>query len=191
MSTPPFLLASESPRRRLLLEALSLPFRVVPSGAEERSPPHGDAVALARDNARLKAEEVARHHPDHWVLGADTVVTRAGRIYGKPTDPDQARDMLRELQGATHEVVTGMCLRCGGRDRSEIWHDTTRVSFRSLSPAAIDRYLEGIDPLDKAGAYAIQEGGEFIVGRIEGSLSNVVGLSLESLEARLRSLGLS
>ncbi len=186
----PLLLASASPRRRQLVESLGLPFRVEPSRAEELRQAGGGAEELVRTNAWLKASEVARRHPGHWVLGADTVVAASDRVLGKPADMEEARRMLEALQGRTHRVLTGACLCRHPGDRRELWHEATRVEFRALDARAIDRYLSGIHPLDKAGAYAIQEGGEFIVGRVEGSYSNVVGLPMESLERRLGSLGI-
>ena len=185
MNSRPLILASNSPRRKELLAVLGVPFEVVPSAARELAEHASGPRELVRSNAKAKAEEVAARYPERWVLGADTVVCLNRRVFGKPADRQQAQQMLDALQGKTHRVFTGLCLLRGPAGDGDLWHEETLVTFRSLSAPAIRDYLERIDPLDKAGAYAIQEGGERIVGRIEGSLSNVVGLPLESLEARM------
>ncbi len=146
-------------------------------------------AALAIENARRKARAVAELAPGRWILGADTVVALEGRLFGKPSSPDQARAYLRALSGRTHEVVTGCCL-CGPDGVHEVFHETTRVTFRALDDAAIDDYLARVHVLDKAGAYAIQEHGERIIAGIEGSRANVIGLPVERLEAVLVKHGL-
>ena len=186
----PIILASASPRRRELLEALELRFEVIPSGAEEVLKPQSDPKNLVCQNAKIKASEVARRFPNRWVLGADTVVALGNRLFGKPASPQEAESMLAALQGRIHCVYTGLCLLHGSLAQCDVWHEKTQVGFRSLSTDQIRDYLKRIHPLDKAGAYAIQEGGERIVSWMEGSLSNVVGLPLESLEAALQRRGI-
>lgn len=179
MISPPLILASASPRRRELLAAAGVPFEVVVAAVEEAHDQALTARELCRGNARRKAAAVARRHPDRLVLGADTLVVLGTRVYGKPADLDEAVRMLSELQGRTHEVVTGVCLRHEQSRWERLLVEATAVTFRPLDEPAIREYLVRIDPLDKAGAYAIQEHGDRIVERIEGSYSNVVGLPVE------------
>lgn len=186
----PIILASASPRRRELLEALGLRFEAIPSGAKEISDPHLHPKDLVCWNAKIKASEVAQRFPDRWVLGADTVVALGNQIFGKPASPQEAETMLAALQGHVHCVYTGLCFFHCSLAQCEVWHEKTLVGFRSLSLDQIRDYLKRIHPLDKAGAYAIQEGGERIVSWMEGSLSNVVGLPLESLESALQRWGI-
>jgi septum formation protein len=191
MSRPPFILASVSPRRADLLRQLGLEFRVVPSAASELHHEQLTARELGQLNAYRKARAVAKEWPDALVLGADTLVALGSRLYGKPADRADARRMLSELQGRTHQVVTGVCLIRLRGHQQRIFADATEVTFRALDAAAIDRYLDQIDPLDKAGAYAIQEHGELIVHQMSGSFSNVVGLPVERLQAELSVLGIA
>ncbi len=186
----PIILASASPRRRELLEALGLRFEAIPSRAKEISDPHSHPKNLVRQNAKIKASNVARRFPDRWVLGVDTVVALGGRLFGKPASPQEAETMLAALQGRVHCVYTGLCLLHRSLAQRDVWHEKTQVGFRSLSLDQIRDYLKRIHPLDKAGAYAIQEGGERIVSWMKGSLSNVVGLPLESLESALQRRGI-
>jgi septum formation protein len=119
------------------------------------------------------------------VLAADTLVYIGTTLFGKPLDLDDAFRMLTQLQGATHQVVTGVCLIHLRGHRQRIFFETSDVTFRSLAPEEIRHYLARIDPLDKAGAYAIQEHGDLIIREITGSFSNVVGLPMERLKAEL------
>lgn len=184
------ILASASPRRRELLEALGVRFEVIPSGAKEISDPHSHPKDLVCQNAKIKASDVGRRFPDRWVLGADTVVAIGNRLFGKPASPQEAETMLAALQGRVHCVYTGLCLLHRSLAQCDVWHEKTQVGFRTLSLDQIRNYLKRIHPLDKAGAYAIQEGGERIVSWMKGSLSNVVGLPLESLESALQRRGI-
>jgi len=185
MTTMRIILASASPRREELLRSLGLDFQVVPSEAVEHDEHPVSPRDLALHNAQLKARDVAAQHPDALVIGADTIVVLASQVYGKPRDVDEARHMLRNLSGRSHCVITGVCL-IHGVERSflvETW-----VQFRELSEADIERYVAAVNTLDKAGAYAVQEGPP-IVATVEGSYSNVVGLPLERLVAELREFG--
>jgi septum formation protein len=187
----PLLLASASPRRRELLIAAGIAFEVISVSVSEldaSTAPHLNAAQLAEANAKLKAHDAAQ--PARWVLGADTVVALKGRIFGKPATLDEARDFLRALRGATHEVVTG-CALVGPDGAATIFHETTRVTFRALSGETIDRYLAEVPVLDKAGAYGLQERGEIIIERVEGSRANVIGLPVERLLPLLRERGLA
>ncbi|WP_338287631.1 Maf family protein [Luteolibacter sp. LG18] len=178
------ILASASPRRSELLAAAGLPFEVVVSPAEEI---HDESMPLDRlceENAALKASAVAVSHPDATVIGADTLVYIDGVPLGKPRSPEEARAMLRRLSGRAHTVCTGVCLIRPGGIR-ETFHALTEVQFRELDEAAIEAYLALVHTLDKAGGYAIQEHGDRIVKEIRGSYSNVVGLPVDEVVARL------
>ena len=185
MNPLPLILASASPRRAELLRHLHLCFRVIHSEAEELSHEQFTAGELAQLNAYRKARAVAKRFPDALVLGADTMVFLNGRHYGKPIDLPHARSMLGELQGLTHQVVTGVCLMHLRQHRHSVFAEVTDVHFKRLTSEQIDRYLTSINPFDKAGAYAIQDGGDALVQDIAGSYSNVVGLPLERLKSEL------
>ncbi|HUR44946.1 MAG TPA: Maf family protein [Candidatus Saccharimonadales bacterium] len=179
------ILASASPRRSELLRQLELKFDVLPGHAEEVTPEHLSPAETAQVNAYRKARLVAKKHPDRLVLGADTVVSLGHLLFGKPSDLQAAEDMLAKLQGRTHLVITGVCLIHLRTHRQRTFFASTAVTFRTLHAAQIRRYLSRINPLDKAGAYAIQEEGDEIVKGIKGSFTNVVGLPLEKLEQEL------
>jgi septum formation protein len=183
---PPFILASTSPRRAELLRQLGLEFRVVPSDATEMAHEHLSPLELCQLNAHHKARAVAKKIPDALVLGADTLVFLDGEILGKPRNLAEARRMLKKLRGRTHQVVTGVSLMHLRAHRESLFAVSTDVLFRSLTDATIADYLAKVDVLDKAGAYAIQQHGEWLVSEISGSFSNVVGLPLERLEAELK-----
>lgn len=177
-------LASASPRRSELLAAAGIIFEVVPSPAEEVHDASMDPAALCELNARLKAIAIAATRPDATVIGADTLVFIDCLPLGKPADLATAREMLRRLSGRTHHVCTGVCvIHPDGRENP--FHDLTEVTFRDLDEAAIDAYLAVADPLDKAGAYGIQESGNLIIARISGSYENVMGLPVEKVVAAL------
>jgi septum formation protein len=175
------ILASASPRRSELLRSMGVAFGVIPSKADEVHDEQLGAAELCEINARRKAGEVARRFPESIVLGADTLVTLAPRIYGKPRDLSMAKDFLRELSGRTHEVITGVCLMQVSSARETVFHDVTQVTFKTLSEETIAKYVSQVAVLDKAGAYAIQECGDLLVEKISGSFSNVVGLPTERL----------
>lgn len=185
MPPPPFVLASASPRRAELLLAMGVKFTVVTRPTEEAHHEEFTARELCLLNAYRKARAVAKLHPQALVLGADTLVYLGTTLYGKPTDLADAHRMIRELAGHTHQVVTGVCLLQLGAHRCQIFAETTNVTFKPLSDAQIAAYLAAIQPLDKAGAYAIQDHGEQIVARISGSFSNVVGLPQERVKHEL------
>ncbi len=185
MTLPPLILASASPRRSELLRELGLEFTVITSAAEEAHHEDFTARELCLVNAYRKARVVAKLHPQALVLGADTLVYLGTTLYGKPADFADAHRMLRELAGHTHQVVTGVCLLQLGTHRCRLFAETTNVTFKSLTEEQIATYLAAIQPLDKAGAYAIQDHGEQIVARISGSFSNVVGLPVERVKHEL------
>ena len=185
MSQMPLILASASPRRADLLRQLGLEFQVIPSAAAEACQEQLTARELCQLNAYRKARVVAKQWPDALVLGADTLVCLGNRFYGKPADLADASRMLAELQGRTHQVVTGVCFIHLRTHRQRLFAEVTDVTFRALDTGGIDRYFKQVNPLDKAGAYAIQEHGELIVHEISGSFSNVVGLPVERLQVEL------
>ena len=180
------ILASASPRRADLLRQLDLEFQVVPSDAAEMFDDHLSPLELCQLNAHRKARAVAKKHPDTLVVGADTLVFLESEIMGKPADLREARRMLARLQGRTHQVVTGVSLIHLRAHQERMFASSTDVTFHALTQAQIGDYLSRINPLDKAGAYAIQEYGERIVSGIFGSFSNVVGLPIELLKEEIR-----
>lgn len=191
MQLPRLILASQSPRRIELLRQITFHFEVIPSVVEEVQSEHLTARETAQLNAYRKARVVAKRFPDALVLGSDTVVELDNTLFGKPESLEEARTMLLQLQGKTHQVVTGVCLIHLRGHRQKLYAESTGVTFRLLTGVEIDRYLEKVNPLDKAGGYAIQEYGESIVQDIEGSYTNVMGLPVESLRTELVSWGLS
>ncbi len=186
MNLPALILASASPRRIELLRDLGVKFQVVPSDAVELHNEQLTARETSQLNAYRKARAVAKRFPDALVLGADTLVYLDSSLFGKPANLDEAQRMLQQLQGRTHQVVTGVCLLHLRGHRDRLFAESTNVTFRRLTPDQIHRYVTSMNPLDKAGAYAIQEGGEEIIREISGSYSNVVGLPLEKLQAELK-----
>jgi septum formation protein len=188
----PLILASASPRRRELLTAMGVRFEVVTAEVSEldgQSAPHLVPSDLARQNARRKAAAVAALRPGRWILGADTVVALNGRLFGKPTSLEEAHEFLRALSGQTHEVITGCALR-SPEGVEEIFHEISCVTFRALTDDIMMKYLAEVSVLDKAGAYAVQERGEWIIAHVEGSRDNVIGLPTERLAELLRTYGL-
>jgi septum formation protein len=171
---PPLLLASASPQRRAILEQLGIPFGVSAPEYEEHDPPGADPVVLVRVHASGKARSVADQAGDRPVLGVDTAVVCAERVYGKPAGPERAAEMLEALAGATHEVVSGLCLLTPGWE--ELHHEVTRVTFRTLTARDIATYVASGEWRGRAGSYAIQGLGAALVEGIEGDYLNVVGL---------------
>ena len=187
----PAVLASASPRRRELLASLGIDFTVVPAEVEEIGPEQGHPAAeTVRMNAVLKAAAVSPQYPGSLVIGSDTVVECGGRIFGKPHDPDEAAAMLRELSGREHRVMTGVAFRLEERKLDRSFTEISRVRFKVLSGETIRQYMKLVNVLDKAGAYAVQEHSELILDRLDGSLSNVIGLPVERLAEELRRAGL-
>ena len=178
------ILASGSPRRRELLEQMDVKFRVLTAEVEEEHGQGRAARAICRRNALAKAFAVAKANPKETVLGADTLVHLGDDLLGKPASMSEARRMLGRLSGQTHQVTTACALVQGERRR--VFSVTTRVRFRELSARQINAYLKAVLVLDKAGAYAVQEKGEWIVEAVHGSLTNVVGLPVERLGKELR-----
>ncbi len=184
------ILASASPRRRELLGQLGVEFEVVVAGVTEHEEESTDPRVMVAHNAALKADWVATRHPDAVVLGADTTVFIDGAALNKPRDGGEARTMLRRLSGRTHTVFTGLAVR---RSRDGLKIDegvASEVTFRTLDEVVIEEYLAKVHTLDKAGGYAIQEHGELIVEGYRGSMTNIVGLPIESTKQILTRCGL-
>ena len=191
MSAAPLLiLASASPRRRELLAQLGVSFNVVTAAVTEHEDPATDPRVMVAHNAALKADWVAARHPEALVLGADTTVFLEGAALNKPVDAAEAREMLRRLSGRTHTVCTGLALRrvCDGLriDSGE----SSEVTFKSFGDDVIEAYLALVHTLDKAGGYGIQDQADLIVERYQGSLSNIIGLPLETTKQILTRCGL-
>lgn len=174
------ILASGSPRRRHLLEEMGIRFEVSPADVVEWEESDADPRELVLHNCRLKAETAAECFRELPVLAADSTVTIDNTVLNKPADMDEARSMLRRLSGRTHTVFTGVCFIYHVRDIHEVRCVTSEVTFQTLDNARIDRYFEIVNPLDKAGAYGIQEGRELIIAGLQGSFTNVMGLPVET-----------
>ncbi len=187
----PLVLASGSPRRKELLECAGLSFEVmeVPAEEEDRVDPSLPPGEGAGRRALAKAAWAAERRPDAVVLGADTIVVLEGEVLGKPSDAAGAREMLSRLSGRTHRVITGFAIVSGGEARTRLVE--TEVGFRALDAASIGRYVESGEPMDKAGAYAIQGAGGGFIDRVSGSYTNVVGLPLPEVLAALAECGAS
>lgn len=170
------ILASKSPRRKHLLEQAGLKFSVIPSDFDETSVAMSDPASYVRALAEFKALDISHKHPDSWVIGADTLVLSDKQVLGKPGSDEEAREMLKRLSGKRHQVLTGYCICC--RARKQLFSETvkTDVQFKELRLEEIDWYIGTGEPSDKAGAYAIQGLGSFLVRSIKGSYTNVVGL---------------
>ena len=174
----PLILASESERRRDLLREIGIPFEVVPSEADEANGLPEDPTQFVELLAERKARAVASRRTRGLVLGADTIVVREGRIYGKPVDRNDAARMLTELAGREHLVYTGVCVMDAAGGSAHVRTVVTRVRLHDLTKDEIQRYVESGEPMGKAGAYAIQGRGRLLVAGIDGDYSNVVGLPL-------------
>lgn len=179
------ILASASPRRLDLLKRAGIECEVIPARVTEHEDEKSCPRFMVLHNAELKARTISERYPERLVLGADTTVALDDRVLNKPADMEEAYAMLRRLSGRTHTVYTGVCL-CRQQPsfyRAEVF--TSRVTFRQLSEDVIRRYCTLVNPLDKAGAYGIQEGREMIIENVEGSVENVMGLPVQELLALL------
>jgi septum formation protein len=189
-------LASSSPRRRELIGLLGLPARVVPSSADESTPPGWPPSRIVEELACRKAQAVigrleAKEGETLIVVGSDTIVVLDGDVLGKPADEEEAAAMLRRLSGRTHEVYTGVACIERRSGRTHIAHRVTSVRMKELSEDRIARYVASGEPLDKAGSYGIQGRGSLLVEGIEGCYFNVVGLPLSLLADLLEHYGIA
>lgn len=175
------ILASASPRRKELMQKHGFDFIAEPSGAQECNSSE-DCLKTALSNAKLKAMEIAEKYPKNVVLGADTIVVLDGKLFGKPKDLKDAKDMLNALQGRTHSVFTAIAIILKSENILETAADESRVSFKKMDMQDIENYLKKVNVLDKAGAYAAQEFGELIIENIDGDFENVMGLPCSLLK---------
>lgn len=188
MTTGPIILASGSPRRRQLLELIGINFDVVPADIDETPAPGEPPAVFAVRAAREKTREIVRRNPGRWVLGADTVVEVDGKILGKPDSARGAHRMLRLLSGRSHSVHTALVLADGESSHEVI--DTATVQVVDLSEEMISWYVATDEPMDKAGAYAIQGIGGLLVVRVDGSPQTVIGLPIHRLPELFNAVGL-
>jgi septum formation protein len=184
------ILASSSPRRRDLLSAIGLTFQVVIPEIREIPSPHETPRDFALRVAEKKALAVGDQFPQAWVIGADTVVVLEGEILGKPRDREDAKRMLQQLADRVHIVITGYVLVKVAEDKKFAGAEETRVKLDALGEREIDWYVDTGEPLDKAGGYAIQGKGAFMVEWIEGSYTNVVGFPLCQIMRLLKDVGI-
>jgi septum formation protein len=183
------ILASASPRRSELLRLAGLTFTTRPVGLDETPLPGEDPAALAARLARAKVVALPAPGGLALILGADTVVTVAGKVLGKPVDEAEARSMLRLLAGRTHEVITAIAARATPEETIALDRSTSRVRFAPMTDDEIDWYAASGEGLDKAGGYALQGRGSLFVAAVEGSYTNVIGLPMERILPLLRGFG--
>ncbi|WP_421781678.1 Maf family protein [Kiloniella litopenaei] len=186
--TKTLVLASASPRRKQLLEKMGIAFTLCPADVQENNDTSADPEAIAMENARLKAAAVLAEKPDALVLGSDTVVALEGEVLHKPQDLEDAYRMLTKLSGKRHTVYSGVCL-LSNEGVDECHSVGTQVRFKPLTQEQIKRYCTLVDPLDRAGAYSIEDHSELILDQYEGSYTNIVGLPTELLAELLAPLG--
>lgn len=181
------ILASQSPRRRELLDKIVAEFDIFPSNFDEQldesRPTHEVAIELALGKAR----DIAMQHPDACVIGADTIVTLDSKQLAKPVDTDDAIAMLKLLRGRTHDVITGVAVITDGREYAQA--DTTRLTFSDYTDQQITDYVATGDPMDKAGGYGIQSMPPEMVVHIDGDRNNVIGLPVDTTRRLLRDVG--
>ena len=187
---PHLILASASPRRRELLAQTGLAFDIVAAGVTEHEDPAMPPHEMVSRNAALKAGSVATLHPAAYVLGADTTVFIDGAALNKPASLDEARAMLKRLSGHAHTVFTGVALRNLSLNLGIDEGVTSEVTFKPLDDAIIDAYFRVVNPLDKAGAYGIQEGRDLIIAGWRGSFTNIMGLPMETVRRIFAQCGL-
>ena len=178
------ILASKSPRRKELLELLKIPFEIIVSDIDEQIDYDNDLVKEIEKLSYQKANAVFRDHPDALVIGSDTIVKIGNDVLGKPHSVEEAKQMLRELSDNTHEVVTGVTILC--KENAETFSSVARVSFYPLSEEEIEEYVSTNEPMDKAGAYAIQGDAAKFIRCSEGDYYTIVGLPIAELYHRLK-----
>jgi len=174
------ILGSQSPRRKEILGFFSLPFTQVPSHFDEDTVPFlGDPYSYTKTLAKSKADLLAEQFPEEIIISADTVVYLNGKVFNKPSHKEEATAFLKQLSGSSHEVVTAVCVAKGSVSYCE--SESTKILFNKVSSEQIEQYLSHFAYSDKAGGYAIQQGGGIIVSRIEGCYYNVMGLPINTL----------
>ena len=187
-----FILASSSPRRRELLLRLQTPFDIIlPDVDESIIPPEGSPETYCTALAELKANDISQHYPNNLVIGSDTIVVLDNNIMGKPEDKTMAQNMLDTLSGKTHHVYTGVCLKWADKNIHHLFAEITMVTFRELSEADINHYIESCPPYDKAGSYGIQDWSAVFVKEIKGCYDNVVGFPISRFYEEFKKLGIN
>lgn len=176
----PIILASTSPRRKQLLNMIGLKFDVIPSNVDEDLTLKMKPEDFVQFYAQEKANDVAKVHPDHLTIGADTVVVFDEQIIGKPRDKDDSYNMLMSLSGNTHKVLTGISMHCSKRQINDTFFARTDVTFNHLCDTDISYYIETYRPFDKAGSYGIQDWFSVCVKKIDGCFYNVMGFPLSA-----------
>ncbi len=190
---PKIILASASPRRKELLGKLQIPFTIEASNYEEDNNLKLKPLELAKVLSSGKAETVAKKHKgeDVIIIGADTFVVLDNKILGKPHTPERAKEMIKEMSGRAHSVITGFTIIDAKSGKKVSKAVESKVYFRKLTDEEIDAYVRTGEPLDKAGAYAIQEAGSVLIEKTEGDYTNIVGLSVPSLIEELKKFGVN
>ncbi len=183
-------LASESTRRVDILRTLGISFSIIPPDIDERRKRDETIRDYVLRIAQEKAKKVGIHFPDKWVIGADTIVVHKGKVLGKPKSEEEAMEMLTALRGKWHKVLTGYCILNVSKKTSCQDVVETKVFIKDLTDEEIRRYIKTSEPFDKAGSYAVQGKGGFMVKEIKGSYSNVVGLPICEITDILLSLGI-
>ena len=187
-----FILASSSPRRRELLLRLQTPFDIIlPDVDESIIARDGSPEAYCTTLAEMKANDISQHYPNNLVIGSDTIVVMDNNIMGKPKDKRMAQNMLETLSGKTHHVYTGVCLKWTDKNIHHLFAEITMVTFRKLSEADINHYIESCPPYDKAGSYGIQDWSAIFVKEIKGCYDNVVGFPISRFYEELKILGIN
>ncbi|MCM8529810.1 MAG: Maf family protein [Lentisphaeraceae bacterium] len=181
---PPIILASQSPRRKKILEQAGVSFEVVIPNVEEKT--LETASLTVSENAKLKANAVVKDHPNHLIIAADTVVSLDEKILEKPKDLDEAKQMLKLLSGRSHQVISVVSIR--SRDRSVDFAEASNVNFKKLDDETIDVYFSKVNPLDKAGGYNIDEYKELIIEDFTGEYENIMGLPIHTLKENLKKI---
>lgn len=184
------ILASASPRRKKLLEQIGLTIKVVPSSIDEKLNPRLGPKGQAEELSLEKAHFVAEKYPDHVIIAADTIVYIQGDILGKPKNMDEAKRMIKKLQGKTHSVFTGFTILHQATKKTITDSVETKVTFRKLNDSEIKNYLKKEKPLDKAGGYGVQGIGAVLLESIKGDFFNVVGLPLSKVIPALKKFGI-
>ena len=187
MTKKKLILASQSPRRLELLKQITSQFEVMPSSVEEKFDYGLRPEENVRLLARAKAEDIAKNYPECWVVGADTLVTLHQEILGKPVDAADAQRMLRRLSGKEHRVATGICVVSPKKTLDKAI--TSKVRFKSLTDEEIINYVQTGEPMDKAGSYAIQGMGSFMIREFSGSKTSIIGLPIDELKVLLEKTG--
>ena len=182
------ILSSASPRRAELLERMGLHFQIHPTNVVEDDSGLKGPIEMVENNARLKASTLSIEIPDALILGSDTTVAIDGTILSKPNDMEEAKQMLMYLSGRVHSVFTSVALYWKSGNLENVFTERSEVYFKTLKRETIEHYIGLVNPLDKAGAYGIQDGRELIIDRVDGSVENVMGLPIQRLESVLKKL---